>query len=447
MKKIIKNKNILIAILFYLLSGFILFNYIVTEFMSNKIISELFKMLELGISCGLIYFGSFFLSKHLKNNNPMKFSLWTFLILYLIFLITLVFFDDVWGRRGFYFIALNSEYSKLYINEFVNLIPLKTIVSYIRDMFSSLLDSSTIFYNLLGNIVCLMPLSFFVTLLFNKINTLKKFLIVVFSFTFGIEIIQFLTMCGSCDIDDIVLNTFGAIIMFKFLKIESVNNLIKNIFLLEKNKINWNDLKKVLLAVIIILGLILSLIKVRNIYYDNKISEISKKYNYNLEIIDESSSCSQSLDKFYEDELYIYYFDCVKSDKMYAKINNGEKYLITELLNNNPTDYFIDIMRFEREGLDYIRENKYKELQLKFDGTINTKIVIKDDNILEIKNGDTFYDLNTTKINLYLVPKSKGTTIFEIQIINSSTNKKVDFRKYSVIIDEKMRVSYKELKD
>lgn len=153
------------------------------------------------------------------------------------------------------------------------------------------------------------------------------------------------------------------------------------------------------------------------------------------------------MDKFYEDELYIYYFDCVKSDKMYAKINNEEKYLITELLNNNPTDYFIDIMRFEREGLDYIRENKYKELQLKFDGTINTKIAIEDDNILEIKNGDIFYDLNTTKINLYLVPKSKGTTIFEIQIINSSTNKKVDFRKYSVIIDEKMRVSYKDLKD
>lgn len=45
-----------------------------------------------------------------------------------------------------------------------------------------------------------------------KINNTKKFLISILCVTLGIELVQFATFTGSCDIDDIILNTFGEFI-------------------------------------------------------------------------------------------------------------------------------------------------------------------------------------------------------------------------------------------
>ena len=90
-----------------------------------------------------------------------------------------------------------------------------------------------------------MPLALFIPLLFNKINNSKKFLISILFITLGIELIQFITFTGSCDIDDIILNTLGAFIMYKILNINEIKKLVNNIFLLENNKINK---KKVILV-------------------------------------------------------------------------------------------------------------------------------------------------------------------------------------------------------
>lgn len=53
----------------------------------------------------------------------------------------------------------------------------------------------------------------------------------------GIELLQFITMSGCCDIDDVILNVMGALVMFGILRIKSINQLIRNIFLLEKIKL------------------------------------------------------------------------------------------------------------------------------------------------------------------------------------------------------------------
>ena len=57
-----------------------------------------------------------------------------------------------------------------------------------------------------------------------------------------IELAQFISFSGSCDIDDLILNVLGAIILYGILRIKSVNNLIRNIFLLEKNKVEVNTI-------------------------------------------------------------------------------------------------------------------------------------------------------------------------------------------------------------
>ena len=114
------------------------------------------------ILCGSVislYFGGLLRSTK-DNNKPMKYNLWIFFFLYLLLLITLTLFDNLWGRNGFNIVKWNKEIFDNYINNNFNIIPFKTIIAYIRS-FDSLYSTSTVMFNLLGNVVCLMPLGLF----------------------------------------------------------------------------------------------------------------------------------------------------------------------------------------------------------------------------------------------------------------------------------------------
>ena len=60
--------------------------------------------------------------------------------------------------------------------------------------------------------------------------------------------------------------------------------------------------------------------KVRNYYYNQEIDTLSKKRNYKLEIINKTTTCSEALEEFYKDELYIYYFPCQKKTLSMLKL-------------------------------------------------------------------------------------------------------------------------------
>ena len=186
------------------------------------------------ISCLLIYFGGILLSKYYKTNKPLKINLWIYFILYILLFLNLTLFDSSWGRQGFLFIKPNMEYLK----ESVNLIPFRTIYEYLIESFNNLTSTNTIIYNVFGNFVALMPMAFFLPLLISKENKFKYFFLTILSIVLGIEIIQLIGYVGRFDIDDIILNVGGSLLMFKVLKIKEIDNLIKNIFLLEKNKID-----------------------------------------------------------------------------------------------------------------------------------------------------------------------------------------------------------------
>jgi len=69
------------------------------------------------------------------------------------------------GRNGFNAFTWTQERLDIYIDNSLNLIPFKTIIEYAQKIFTSLLDTSTIFLNLFGNVACLMPLALFIPIL------------------------------------------------------------------------------------------------------------------------------------------------------------------------------------------------------------------------------------------------------------------------------------------
>ncbi|MCB2310428.1 VanZ family protein [Clostridium tagluense] len=77
--------------------------------------------------------------------------------------------------------------------------------------------------NILGNMLLLFPFGLLLPILWKKFGNMKKTLLYSFLFTLGIEIIQLLSyyvgnIGRSFDIDDIILNTFGAWIGYMFYK-------------------------------------------------------------------------------------------------------------------------------------------------------------------------------------------------------------------------------------
>ena len=444
-----KKKNKVISLIFYILSMVFLLYYGYDELSSNIFMSTFGRLFLLCGCCLFLYLGALFLSKYRKDNKAMKINLWIFFVLFCGLLITLTLFDPMWGRNGLSIFNWSqadfSKYFNYYVESSVNLIPFKTIIGYTKDIFTSLLDTSNIFANLLGNLVCMMPFAFFIPMLFKKINNAKKFLLIILCITLGIELIQFITFSGSCDIDDIILNTLGAFIMYKILNIKDIKNLIKNIFLLEKNKIDKKKLVKVLTPIIVVVVLCFGLYKIGTKFYDNNLDDWMSKYNYKLEIIDETESCDTALELFYENELYEYYFDCIKSDSVFARINDGEKYLVKELLTNNPTDYVISIDKFERAGLKFTKKEKYEKINLYYEGNVYlSKEKIDDETILGIGWGNSIQGEFLSQ-EVFLIPKKEGTTLLSLDIYNGSTSELVETLKYEITINSSLEVSYKEI--
>ena len=97
------------------------------------------------------------------------------------------------------------------VTQRLNLVPLRTL-----RLFADLLDSSHPEYvraaiiNLAGNIIMFVPLGFLLPRVFIRLNRFRKVLLTTALIITAVEIIQLLTLVGSCDIDDLILNVIGS---------------------------------------------------------------------------------------------------------------------------------------------------------------------------------------------------------------------------------------------
>lgn len=101
-----------------------------------------------------------------------------------------------------------------YLRQAVNLVPFHTINGYIDAWRNGTMNWEIPFRNLLGNIVLFVPLGIFLPVLFRSMGKLRNWLPALLVILLSIETVQLLTRRGSFDIDDLILNTFGALLGF-----------------------------------------------------------------------------------------------------------------------------------------------------------------------------------------------------------------------------------------
>ena len=130
----------------------------------------------------------------MKKKTSVKIVLF---IIYIVVLSYLLFLSESMGRTNYH-----SE---------VNFVPFAEIRRYITRI--STIGILYVSINLLGNIVVMIPFGYALPSLFGagrKLPILYVFIGMAFSVL--IEFFQFISHTGSCDVDDVILNTIGVII-------------------------------------------------------------------------------------------------------------------------------------------------------------------------------------------------------------------------------------------
>ncbi len=444
-----------ISIILYGIASFLGLIYWIGEITPNFNLSETGRLFLLCGSCFFLYLGGLLLSKIKANNKPMKINLWIFFALYVLLLVTLTLFDSMWGRNGFSWINWFHDDFLSFVKHSMNLIPFKTIMEFAKE-FNSMYSNRTILLNLFGNFIALMPMAFFLPLLFPKQNKFKNFFWTSFFIVLGIELTQLLTASGRFDIDDIILNVTGATVMYFILKIKEVDHLIKNIFLLENNPISKKSYLVMTMSILlVILGTIL-LVKFRSKLYRDNLDQYNKIHNPSIAILDESENvCDPGFDLFYEDDLYRYYFPCRKSDNVYAIINQEEKYLVKDFMKNETYHYSIDRMLsvLDFYEVKYVKENKYPYILLSIkvptgdNGSFsspNIDIKVEKENLLDTRyDYENDFENATFQYKVHLIPKVSGTTKIEVSFTDHNHNLLGNYQ-YTIQIDEKLNLEYQE---
>lgn len=165
--------------------------------------------------------------KNLQEKNKIRdFWLRILFIIYCILLITILFLNNEYRMTGFESININT-FSREHF-ETINIIPFSTMIGYINGLLFEDASMSIVIINLATNLLLFAPMGFFIPLLFkNKITNIKQFIILIIILSLFVEILQFITYRGSTDIDDIILNTIGAIIVYILMKTKLVKKILE----------------------------------------------------------------------------------------------------------------------------------------------------------------------------------------------------------------------------
>ena len=93
----------------------------------------------------------------------------------------------------------------------INPVPFSTIWNYIQRLREASINTDIVVRNIAANLLLFAPMGFFMPIFFRKkYNTFWKTILFIFLLILAVEILQFLTFCGSADIDDLILNSLGA---------------------------------------------------------------------------------------------------------------------------------------------------------------------------------------------------------------------------------------------
>ena len=150
-----------------------------------------------------LFFGVPKAARGARRHDYMMLLFWY----YLWVLANVLFFDNAFGR-GFHLGVDYIDYGA------VNLEPLRTVKNYLIAYGYNNISLRLVVLNLLGNLVAFAPMGVFLPALFRWQRSIFFFTATLTLGITAVEVAQVYTGAGSCDVDDLILNLAGALIVF-----------------------------------------------------------------------------------------------------------------------------------------------------------------------------------------------------------------------------------------
>lgn len=98
-----------------------------------------------------------------------------------------------------------------YMRYGVNLTPFSTIELYMRNLSNGNITDIAM-KNLVGNVLLFVPIGMYLPYYCKRLTSIWKFSVATILIIFTVEMVQLLSMRGRFDIDDLILNTCGALV-------------------------------------------------------------------------------------------------------------------------------------------------------------------------------------------------------------------------------------------
>ncbi len=134
-------------------------------------------------------------------------------ILYGITMLWLMLFQRIGGNsfEG-YFVQLSQNY---------NVKPGETIrtllfIMRVHEFGSKLVEYAVI--NMVGNTILFFPMGYFLPFYFKRLRSFRIYLQIQILLIIILELIQFITLLGKLDVDDLILNTLGGLVGYIYFK-------------------------------------------------------------------------------------------------------------------------------------------------------------------------------------------------------------------------------------
>lgn len=139
-------------------------------------------------------------------------------IFYAIILIAILFLRPsrfTWGLTFFEYLKYST-----------NIIPLRTVGTYIRAIIDGSMNLNIPIKNLVGNLILFLPMGIYLPYFIKNLSSIKSYSIAIVIILFAVEVIQVTTRRGSFDVDDFILNMLGALIGFAIWKTKFVQIIL-----------------------------------------------------------------------------------------------------------------------------------------------------------------------------------------------------------------------------
>ena len=130
-----------------------------------------------------------------KRHVILKMIWWGYVVLFFMFVVI---------KFTGSFTELANKITTTSFGENLNLMPFRTISVQLAHF-----SEGWARFNIVGNTVPFVPLGFLMPMVYQKVNSLAKNLVIGISSVLFIELFQLFTRLGSFDVDDIMLNMIG----------------------------------------------------------------------------------------------------------------------------------------------------------------------------------------------------------------------------------------------